>query len=172
MTVVFDTNVVVAALLTNGLCHECFRRTVRRRLLVSSPALLKELESTLRRKFAVITATAEFLATLRDQVRLVDPIPLPARVCSDEDDDLVLATALAAEADSVVTGDQDLLVLGAYQGVRLVPPREFLEWLEGSEKAKSVDDTAMAEIADNDAPVRRLKSSSLQARRRKGRFVI
>ena len=171
MTVVFDTNVVVAALLTNGLCHECFRRAVRRRLLVSSRALLKELESTLRRKFAVTTATEEFLAAFRDRVRLVDPMPLPARVCRDEDDDLVLATALAAEADSVVTGDQDLLVLGAYQGGRLVPPRQFLEWLEESEKAKSVDDKEMTEIADNDELIRRLRTGSRQARRRKGRFV-
>ena len=160
MTVVFDTNVVVAALLTNGLCHECFRRAVRRRLLVSSRALLKELESTLRRKFAVTPATEEFLAAFRDQVRLVDPMPLPARVCRGEDDDLVLAAALAAEAESVVTGDQDLLVLGAYQGARLVPPRQFLEWLDGSEKAKSVDDMEMTEIADNDALVRRLRTGS------------
>ena len=171
MTVVFDTNVVVAALLTNGLCHECFRRAVRRRLLVSSPALLQELESTLRRKFSVTTATEEFPSALRDHVRLVDPTPLPARVCRDEDDDLVLATAVAAGTDRVVTGDQDLLVLGTYQGVRLVPPREFLEWLDATERARSVDATEMTEIQDDDALVRRLRAGSREARRRKGGFV-
>jgi len=168
--VVFDTNVVVAALLTNGLCHECFRRAVRRRLLVSSPALLQELEATLRRKFAVTSATEEFLATLRDQVNLVDPVPLPARVCRDEDDDVVLATAVAACAERIVTGDQDLLVLGAYEGVALVSPRQFLEWLDRYEKAKSVDDDEMTETRD-DALARRPKTGSRQARRRKGRFV-
>ena len=171
MTVVFDTNVVVAALLTNGLCHECFRRAVRRRFMVSSPALLKELESTLRRKFSVSTATEEFLAALRDQVRLVDPMPLPARVCRDEDDDVVLATAVAVGAERIVTGAQDLLVLGAYEGVRLVSPRQFLAWLDRNEGAESVDDTETAEILDDDALVRRLRTGSRQARRRKGRFV-
>ena len=171
MTVVFDTNVVVAALLTNGLCRECFRRAVRRRLLVSSPALLQEFESTLRRRFAVTTASEEFLATFRDHVKLVDPTPLPARVCRDEDDDLVLATAVTAEADSVVTGDADLLVIGAYEGVRLVSPRQFLEWLDESEKAMSAGDTETAEIRDNDALTRRRRTGSRQARRRKGRFV-
>ena len=131
MTVVFDANVIVAALLTHGLCHECFRRAVRRRLLVSSPVLLQELESTLRRKFAITTAAKAFLGTFRDQVRLVDPAPLPARVCRDEDNDLVLATAVAAGADRIVTGDEDLLVLGAYEGIRVVSPRQFLEWLDG-----------------------------------------
>ena len=171
MTVVFDTNVVVAALLTNGLCRECFRRAVRGRLLVSSPALLQELESTLRRKFAATIASGEFLATFRDHVRLVDPTALPARACRDEDDDLVLATAVAAGAGRVVTGDEHLLVLRAYEDVRLLSPREFLEWLDGSEKAKSADDAEMAEILANDALVRRLRTGSRQARRRKGRFV-
>ena len=171
MTVVFDTNVVVAALLTNGLCRECFRRAVRRRLLVSSPALLQELESTLRRKFAATTASGEFLATFRDRVSLVDPMPLLAPVCRDKDDDLVLATAVAAGADRIVTGDEDLLVLRAYEDVRLLSPRQFLEWLDGSEKAKSADDAEMAEILGNDALVRRLRTGSRQARRRKGRFV-
>ncbi len=78
MTAVFDRNVVVATVLTNGLCRECFRRAVRRRLLVSSPALLRELESTLHCKFSIAAATEEFLATIRDQVKLVDPMPLPA----------------------------------------------------------------------------------------------
>ena len=133
MTVVFDTNVIVAALLTSGLCHECFRRAVRRRFLVSSPALLNELESTLRRKFAVTPAAEAFLRAFHNQIRLVDPKPLPARVCRDEDDDVVLATALSAGADQIVTGDQDLLVLRAYEGVRLTSPRQFLEWLDGRE---------------------------------------
>ena len=166
MTVVFDTNVVVAALLTNGLCHECFRRAVRRRLLVSSPALLQELEATLRRKFAVTSATEEFLATLRDQVSLVDPLPLAARVCRDEDDDVVLATAVAACAERIVTGDQDLLVLGACEGVPLVSPRQCLEWLDRYEQTKSVD-AGMAETRNDDALARRLRTGSRQARMRK-----
>ena len=130
MTVVFDTNVLVAALLTNGLCHECFRRATRRRLLTSSPALLDELESTLRRKLAIEAPVEAFLQALREHVRLVDPEPLPAPVCRDADDDLVLATAVSARADRVVTGDQDLLVLQQYEGIRVVSPRQFLEWLD------------------------------------------
>ncbi len=131
MTVVFDTHVVIAALVTNGLCHEAFRRAVRRRLLVSSAPLLDELESTLRRKFVVSPDVRTFLRTLRKQLRLVEPQPLPSQVCRDPDDDLVSATAIAAVADRIVTGDQDLLVLRAFDGIQLVSPRQFLEWLDG-----------------------------------------
>ena len=72
-----------------------------------------------------------FLRTLRQQIRLVEPRRLPSQGCRDPDDDLVLATAIAAVADRIVTGDQDLLVLRAYDGMQLVSPRQVLEWLDG-----------------------------------------
>ena len=50
---------------------------------------------------------------------LVRPTPTP-RVTPDPDDDVVIGTALAAKADLVVTGDQPLLSVGLYQGVRVV----------------------------------------------------
>lgn len=131
MTVVFDTNVIVAALLANGLCHKAFRRAGRR-MLVSSPGLIDELETTLRRKFRAPASVRVFVETLREEIRLVDPEPLPAPVCRDPDDDLVLATAVAAMADCIVTGDQDLLVLHTYRGVRMLSPREFMEHLDGN----------------------------------------
>ena len=130
MKVVFDTNVIVAALLTNGLCHEAFRRAVRRRVLVSSKALLDELNSTLHRTFIITATVRTFLRTFHEQIQLVEPVPLPSPICRDPDDDLVLATALAAAADRIVTGDHDLLVLRVHKAVRLVTPRQFLEWLD------------------------------------------
>jgi predicted nucleic acid-binding protein len=51
-------------------------------------------------------------------------------MCRDSDDDLVLATAVAAGAELIVTGDDDLLVLKEYEGVAIVSPRQFLERLD------------------------------------------
>ena len=56
--------------------------------------------------------------------------PLPARVCRDKNDDVVLATALAGKADVIVTGDDDLLVLKTFRGIRILSPRQFLELLD------------------------------------------
>lgn len=130
MTVVLDTNVVVAALVAEGLCREVVLRAVRRRVLASSTGLMDELTETLRRKFTISPATATFLAALRNQIQLVEPGALPKAVCRDPDDDLVLATAVAAHADLIVTGADDLLVLRTYEGIEIVSPRRFLERLD------------------------------------------
>ena len=97
--------------------------------------MLDELESTLHRKFTVTAQVRACLRTFREHIQLVDPSPLPASVCRDPDDDLVLATATAAVADGIVTGDQDLLVLRAHEGIQLISPRQFLEWLDGRRDA-------------------------------------
>jgi putative PIN family toxin of toxin-antitoxin system len=130
VTVVLDTNVIVAALVANGLCRELVHRAIRLRVIATSDDLLQELETTLRRKFEVTPAVAAFLDLLRASTRVVIPKPLPVPVCRDRSDDVVLGTAIAAEADVIVTGDQDLLVLGAHEGIAILSPRSFLERLD------------------------------------------
>ena len=132
MIVVLDTNVVVAALVANGLCHELLQRTIRLRVLASSAPLLAELDATLHRKFTVTPPVRAFLAAYRHSVTLVEPALLPTPVCRDSDDDVVLATAVAAAATVLVTGDQDWLVLKSYQGIPIIAPRAFVEFLDRS----------------------------------------
>ncbi|MGD9902103.1 MAG: putative toxin-antitoxin system toxin component, PIN family [Vicinamibacterales bacterium] len=129
MTVVLDTNVIVAALVAKGLCHEVVVRALGSGSVVTSPALLEELEQILRAKFTIGPATTAFLEQLRLRVQLVTPAPLAAPVSRDADDDVVLATAVAANATVIVTGDLDLLVLRRYSGIDILTPRDFLSRL-------------------------------------------
>ena len=59
----------------------------------------------------------------------IDPI------CRDPNDDHVIATALAINADFIVTGDKDLLALSQYQSIRILTARAFLKELGGSSQA-------------------------------------
>ena len=127
MTIVLDTNVIVAGLVTNGLCQDVLRQCIAMDAIVSSPQLLNELERTLKRKFSLTPEARAFLVRLRASIRIVEPAPLASAVCRDPDDDTVLATALAGKADLIVTGDDDLLVLGSFRSIRIVAPRTFLE---------------------------------------------
>ncbi len=129
MIVVLDTNVIVAALAAKGLCHEVVVRALGSSTVVTSQTLLDELEQTLRAKFILGPAATAFLKQLRARVRLVVPTPLAAPMSRDADDDAVLATAVAARATVIVTGDLDLLVLRRCQGIDILTPRDFLSRL-------------------------------------------
>lgn len=88
---------------------------------------MNEFERTLVTKGKVAPELAtEARAKVIAHSRLVGIAPLPEAVCRDPDDDAILATALAAQADLLVTGDKELLVLGSYEGISIVTPTECL----------------------------------------------
>jgi predicted nucleic acid-binding protein len=60
----------------------------------------------------------------------VEPTLLQPAVCRDPDDDWVLATALAGEAEAIVSGDEDPLILGEHAGIAILSPRRFLELVQ------------------------------------------
>lgn len=101
-------------------------------LLFSSPALLTELAEALTRPFAakrfalIGRAAHEVLADYIDAVELVTPLSVPLVVAADIDDDQVIAAAVAAQADLVITGDRDLLTLGTHGEIRVVTAAEAL----------------------------------------------
>lgn len=69
------------------------------------------------------------LSILRDHAKFIVPADDVRGVADDEEDDLVLATAAARNADYLVTGDKGLLAVGEYRGVAIVTPRMFLDLL-------------------------------------------
>lgn len=60
--------------------------------------------------------------------------PLKVTVCRDPDDDMLLEAAVAGNADYIVTGDADLLVIQEYKQIKIVTPRIFLGALDNKEK--------------------------------------
>ena len=130
MRVVFDTNVLYSALAAKGFSEEVVDEAVAECDIVWSDPLKQELESLLTRRHKIGPATRVALEAYVDLCEFVEPEPLDERVCRDEDDDVVLATALAGKADVIVTGDEDLLVLKKFPGIETLSPRQFLERLD------------------------------------------
>lgn len=129
MRVLFDSNVLFAALSVRGFCQEVVEEAVALVTIIWSPVLQRELVAALRKKNlfskTALTAIASFAALCEMHV----PVPLPKRVSRDADDDIVLSVAVAGKANLIITGDDDLLVLKKYDGIRIVSPRQFLELL-------------------------------------------
>ena len=103
--------------------------------LFVTQALLDEFADVISRdKFAAVlprtTRTSQMLLLkLRESAELVASVPLPAPVSRDPDDDHVIAAAVAAQAQWIVTGDRDLLVLGSYEGIAIITPAQALQAL-------------------------------------------
>jgi len=98
----------------------------------TSSLLLNELADVLERdKFANLLAAQDITPTFLMQrygmlANLVTPQPIE-RTVRDIDDDIVIATALAAQADIIATGDSDLLVLHPWQGIQILDPADALQ---------------------------------------------
>ncbi len=128
MKAVFDTDILIAAFLTEGICAKLMIRARKREFdLILCDGILDEFKRVLKKKFATSPhETSEALIVLSEAaLEIRGPIELITPICRDSDDDLILACAMDAIADYVVTGDEDLLVLKNYEGISIVAPREF-----------------------------------------------
>jgi putative PIN family toxin of toxin-antitoxin system len=125
---VFDTNILIAAFLTEGICAKLLIRARKREFdLILCDGILDEFKRVLTKKFTTSPQeTSEALIVLSEAaLKIHGPIELISPICRDSDDDLILACAIDAIADYVVTGDEDLLVLKNYKEISIVTPREF-----------------------------------------------
>jgi len=131
--IVADTNTIVSALLWRGSPHRLIAAVEEYPIdFYTSRALLSELADVLpRRKLSkAIRATGktpgQLIAEYEGFVQMVTPASIRRTVPGDVDDDQVLACALAARADLIVSGDAHLRNLKRYQGMRIVAAAEAL----------------------------------------------
>lgn len=128
MRVFLDTNVLVAAFATRGLCADVFRQVLAEHELVTGEVVLAELERAVRQKLGLPDrAVDDVMALLRRYHVQPKPKKKPDLAVRDPDDLWILASALAAKADVLVTGDQDLLVVRNPGDIVITDPRGFWE---------------------------------------------
>ena len=134
--IVIDTNIVLSGLLWRGPPYVLLTHIGQNpgMQLFSSQALIDELAAVLIRpspakRLKLINKTAH--EVLVDYVRAVTVLqPLAQPVCRDPDDDEVLALALLAQAQAIVSGDNDLLVLQRFEGIAILTATQALQQLE------------------------------------------
>jgi len=132
---VVDTNTLLSGSLWQGPPSQVLEAfALHKAELVLSPDLLAEFAEVLARpgfaaRIAARGTTAKELARkLAEEVTIVAPaqLPLPAEL-RDPKDLPVLACAVAAQADAIVSGDEDLLTLKSFRGIPIVNARQALE---------------------------------------------
>jgi putative PIN family toxin of toxin-antitoxin system len=130
---VIDTNTWISGLIWQGAPRVLVQRVIDGQLrAVTSEQLVNEFERVLLypRIAKVLGARSLESRKLAEQLRLLcDTIaapPLPTAVSRDPQDDAVLACAVSGHADFIVSGDQDLLVLGEYAGIPILSVSQAL----------------------------------------------
>ena len=128
---VFDTNVIVSSLLfENSKPAKALRYALKQGKVLLSLELLEEISEVLGRekfnRFITSEEREEFLETFVARAILVE-IYEKVEVCRDPKDDKILELALNGQAEYIVSGDKDLLVLNPFRNVKIVTPEEFLK---------------------------------------------
>lgn len=132
MRCVFDTSVLISALLlSDSTPRKALNLALRQGTLLLSFSVLAELDEVLgRRQFRRYVDEETVRAFLAGLIGEAEWVEVEARlaVCRDPRDDKILELAASGEATCVVSGDQDLLVLDPFRGIRILSPQAFLEW--------------------------------------------
>ena len=124
MRVFLDTNVLVSAFVSRGLCTDLLKIVLGEHEVLVSNLVVKELKRVLRDKLRAPESVFEYALGIIDHVEVV-----PSGTEFDENDDPILAAAIEAGADLFVTGDQELLATAKRSPISAVSPREFMEFL-------------------------------------------
>jgi putative PIN family toxin of toxin-antitoxin system len=125
---VFDTNVLIAVFITEGLCSGLLIRARKKAFnLILCDDIIREFEGILIKKFKLTpTDIYEILPIVSEAAsEILHKLGPISNICRDPNDDMIIACAIDAAADYIVTGDEDLLILKRYKDIIMINPRNF-----------------------------------------------
>ena len=131
MRVLLDTNVLVSAVTTRGLCADIFRAVLADHELVTCTKVLQEITRILHTKFSVPDSLiSEYLELIRQDAILAEAKEAPDGKIKDVDDIEIIGAAISGKADVMVTGDREVQNIKPMRKLRIVSPRTFWEELK------------------------------------------
>ncbi|QHG21239.1 putative toxin-antitoxin system toxin component, PIN family [Nostoc sp. ATCC 53789] len=127
---VFDTNVLISAFLfSQSKPRQALEQATVIGVIVLSSSVLSELEEVLYRpkfdRYLTKERRQEFLEDLTENAQFID-VTEQINECRDPKDNKYLELALSGQAECIVTGDDDLLVLNPWRGIEILTVQEFL----------------------------------------------
>ena len=130
MRIVLDTNVIIAAFATRGLCADVLELCISGHTLVTSEFILSETREKLSEKLHLPESVIhDIISYLHDNSEIVVPARIVESMCRDKDHVEIIGTAVSGKANFIITGDEDLVVLINHEQVKILTPRAFWEFL-------------------------------------------
>ena len=132
--IVLDSNVIISAFLFGGPPARVLDRALAGAVqcFTSLPILDEVRDVLLRPKFGLASAQAlAMVEEFHDLCQIVTPREKVRAVRADPDDNMILACAIAADANLIISGDSHLLSIGQWRSIRILSPAEFMREIEG-----------------------------------------
>ena len=134
MRVFLDTNVLVSAFATRGVCADVLRVVLVEHTLVTGEVVLRELQRVLPKRIGLPPrAVEEIEEFLREHEVAAKPATRASFPKRDPDYQWVVASAIDSRVDVLVTGDRDLLEIAAGAPIKIVDPRGFWDLVRKNE---------------------------------------
>jgi uncharacterized protein len=128
MKIVLDTNVILSALISQGISFRVLDICIDKHQLFISPWIINEVLLKLDVKLHVLKSEIDrvslFLYNVFNNITPNGPLPT---ICRDSDDNNILLLAQYVKANLIITGDNDLLSLNNYLYIKIISPRQFIE---------------------------------------------
>lgn len=130
MRLVFDTNIIISALLFEGSKpSKAFNIGIEREFILFSPSTLSELEEVLwRKKFDQYISHEDRNQFLSSFILHATPVEPDQTIteCRDSKDNKFLELGVCGKADFIISGDEDLLILNPFRNIHILTPRRFI----------------------------------------------
>jgi len=131
MKIVIDSNVLIAAFAARGLCHEVLEYCLYEHELFLSNYIVEECKTKFKTKIKLpnnqINKNIEFLTR---EAMIIEPVTVSPSICRDKKDLEIIGTAIACNADILVSGDRDILTLKEYEQTQFLSPRELWDYVK------------------------------------------
>ncbi len=144
MRVFLDSNVLIAALATRGICADLLRLVLLEHQLLASKTVFRELRGVLINRLGLPRARADqVIPFLRERAEVCESRLPAVGTGADSEYDQILGAALEGQADALVTADPALLAIDDRASVRITDPRGFWELMAQTKRLEQAS-TAMA----------------------------
>jgi putative PIN family toxin of toxin-antitoxin system len=131
MRLVLNSNVIIAAFATQGICLSLLEHCLYAHNIFFSEDLLKEISIKLQTKIKVPKQLVrEIISFLKNHATTVSPRQLEQNICRCPNVDNVISLAMTVKSDYVISGESDLMALKQHKSVTVLSPRDFWKVLQ------------------------------------------
>jgi len=129
MRILLDTNVLIASIISHGVCFELFEHCIRNHNVISSKYIINEFVEKLNYKFKYTKSEVNAAKNIIfERIEIVQPENIKIKNLKDKNDFPIIGTAIAGKCDCIITGDKHLQELNKIKDIDIIRPSEFWQY--------------------------------------------